>query len=58
MRGFHEHQESLLTGIKPTEPPTSGVPMTRSQFKAQQQAKKAAAEKQPLFSKRDPPEAA
>jgi hypothetical protein len=59
MRGFHEHQESLLTGIKPTEAPTSGVPMTRSQFKAQQ-AKKAKAEAQPLFSKRGsgPPEAA
>jgi hypothetical protein len=62
MRGFHEHQEQLAQGIKPTlpmeQPPTSGVPMTRSQFKAQQ-AKKKQAEAQPLFNKKaGPPEAA
>jgi hypothetical protein len=55
MRGFHDHQESLAKGIKKQEP-ASGVPMTRSQFRAQQAAKQKAdaAEERSLFSKRSP----
>jgi hypothetical protein len=34
MRGFHDHQATLASGIKPT--PTSGVAMTREEYKRQQ----------------------
>jgi hypothetical protein len=64
MHGFHDHQETIAQGIKKIEPaippPTSGVVMTRSQFKAQQrkkntqQAADAAEERSSLFQKRDP----
>lgn len=62
VRGFTEHQESLITGMKPE--PSSGVPMTRSQFRAQQAAKQAKKQadkyidKPALFTKRNPDEAA
>jgi hypothetical protein len=49
MRGFHEHQEQLARGITPDVMPTSGVPMTRSQFKAQQAKKQ---KQESLFKKR------
>jgi hypothetical protein len=62
MQGFHDHQEGLAKGIKKAEP-TSGVPMTRSQFRAQQVAAKKAqeyvdAQQKQLFTKRTPDEAA
>ena len=65
VRGFNDHQESLLTGMKGET--SSGVPMTRSQFRAKQAAaaaKKKAAEyvdkqeEAALFTKRTPDEAA
>lgn len=54
MRGYHDHQESLSKGFKKLEP-DSGVAMTRSQFRAQQQAKAKAdaAEERSLFTKRE-----
>jgi hypothetical protein len=70
MRGFHDHQAEIGKGFKKVaatkqfvgEPAASGVPMTRSQFKALSQraaAKKAeAAEVQadkPMFSKKNGP---
>jgi hypothetical protein len=64
MRGFHDHQEELHKGFKTTEEPSSGVAMTRSQFKVHQratniaQAADAAEERSSLFSKRSPPETA
>jgi hypothetical protein len=60
MRGFHDHQETLVKGIKKLEP-ESGVAMTRSQFRAQQAAAKKladAAEERSLFTKRSPEAAA
>lgn len=55
MHGFHDHQEGLAKGIKPAQ--TSGTPMTRSQFKAQQRQKSVqqaadAAEEKSMFSKK------
>jgi hypothetical protein len=73
MRGFHDHQEEMAQGIKkagsvsavgaPAQSAGSGVPMTRSQFRAQQAAAKKAqeyvdAQQKQLFTKRTPDEAA
>jgi len=55
MKGFHDHQEELHKGFKPIDemPSTSGVSMTRSQFRAQQTKQAAdAAEERSLFTKR------
>ena len=55
MEGYNGHQAVLTEGIKKLdEPPSSGVVMTRSQFKAQQRAKAQAdaAEERSLFKKR------
>jgi len=56
MKGFHDHQEELHKGFKPIDemPSTSGVSMTRSQFRAQQtkQAADAAEERSQLFTKK------
>ena len=55
MRGFHDHQEQLAKNITKIDQ-SSGTPMTRSQFKAQQMKKKAdAAEERSLFNKRTAP---
>src|SRR6516165_1734941 len=50
MQGYQDHQATIM----PSGEPTSGVPMTRSQFKAQQRAKAqadAAEERSSLFKK-------
>jgi hypothetical protein len=57
MQGFHDHQEELHKGFKPSVDEvssTSGVSMTRSQFRAQQtkQAADAAEERSQLFTKK------
>lgn len=57
MAGFHEHQEETVKGgiQKVDYQPSSGTPMTRSQFRAQQMLKKAdAAEERSMFTKRAP----
>ena len=56
MRGFNDHQEELSKRIGKLEPETSsGTPMTRSQFRAQQMKKAAdAAEERSMFQKRQP----
>jgi len=56
MKGFHDHQEELHKGFQSIDemPSTSGVSMTRSQFRAQQtkQAADAAEERSQLFTKK------
>jgi hypothetical protein len=62
MRGFHDHQEELTKGFKKLDeeevPVSSGVSMTRSQFRAHQiKAVADVVEERPLFTKRQEPAA-